>query len=134
MSAKMKEESENSLIKAPVVEEWIVASSMTIQSEFGFSQIQCDFYHTGKVVITDYTPSIKDLHCPDIRCLKRWVEVYGWKELEPTEAVIDTFFDFWKNQWETYVIDSSVLDKRYGDRSDMYFGEDEDLDLDLDDI
>jgi len=123
----MSKETKAGIVTLPVVKEWVLASTVTIQSEFGFASVKCDFYHDGKVIITDHMPSTRDLYCPDIRCLRTWAEAYGWASIEPTEYAIDASPDFWKNQWDTYIIDSVVLDKRHGERSDMMF-EDEILD------
>jgi len=129
----MKEEYSTGLVTSLPVKDWVIASGVTIQSSFGFGSLQCDFYHDSKIVITDYTPSLKDLHCPDIRCLRYWAEQFGWSRIEPTEAVVDHMREFWMNQWETYVIDSDVLDKRHGVRSDMNFVDTSDDDDDIDD-
>lgn len=110
----MNRSSPNSFIKQPSFNEWTISSKCIITSEFGPAQLSLDFYHDGLVVIGDYLPSIKDLHNPDIRCLAFWSHSYGWKRPEPTQAVIDQWFDFWKRQWETSIVSSRIFDSKFG--------------------
>jgi len=115
-------------VETPPVKDWVLSSTVTIQHMSGFAVIKADFYHDGKIVVTDYTPSIRDAFNPDIRCLKFWAGQSGWNSIEPTQAAIDSMKDFWKNQWDTYVVDSAIFDEQYGPRKDMIFSDDDEID------
>ncbi len=115
-------------VETPLVKDWVISSTVTIQHMSGFAVIKADFYHDGKIVVTDYTPSIRDTFNPDIRCLKFWAVQSGWTSIEPTQATIDSMKDFWKNQWDTYVVDSTIFDEQYGPRKDMIFSDDDEID------
>lgn len=101
--------------------EWMIRSKLTVLSPFGFCMLICHFYNNGKVYISEYIPSTKDIHNTDIRCLTYWCNEYGWKTPEPLPTVIESWLGFWKKEWETYIIDSDYLDKRFGERKDMQF-------------
>lgn len=118
-------------ITTEAFKEWVVKSDVTIKHALGFSIVQCDFYHNGKVIITDYKPSSKDIYVPDIRCLTAWAQSYGWSVPEPSPIVIESWKDFWKIQWETYIVNSYELDRKFGERSASTFGEDYDDDDDI---
>jgi len=110
--------------------DWMIRSKVTILSPFGFAFLICHFYNNGKVYISEYMPSNKDLHNPDIRCLTYWCNEFGWKTPEPLPGVVESWLEFWKAEWDTHIIDSAYLDKRFGERKEMVFEElDEDEDL-----
>ena len=114
--------------------EWVVKSHVTILHAIGFASVRCDFYHDGRVVIIDFKPSAKDIYIPDIRCLTAWAGQYGWQTPQPSPSTVDDWMDFWKMQWETYIVNSDYLDGKFGERSAIIFGkedeDDDDEDLD----
>lgn len=108
-----------------VVEEWMIESTVLIQSEFGFASFICHFYHDGKVLIANYIPTINDIHNPDIRCLSHWLQEFGWNRPVPLQSVIEDWKDFWHHQWDTFIIDSDYFDKHFGKRKNVVFEEQE---------
>ena len=107
--------------------EWMVRSKVTIMSPFGFAILICHFYNTGKVYIAEYLPSSKEANA-DIKSLTYWCNESGWKTPEPLPHVVDSWLAFWKSEWETYIVDSEYLDKKYGCRKEISFSKDEDED------
>jgi hypothetical protein len=97
--------------------EWMVRSKVTIMSPFGFAILICHFYNTGKVYVAEYLPSSKDAHNADIKSLTYWCNEFGWKTPEPLPHVVDSWPAFWKSEWETYIVDSEYLDKKYMGRN-----------------
>lgn len=108
--------------------EWMIRSKVTVMSPFGFAILICHFYNTGKVYVAEYFPSSKDAHNADIKSLTYWCNEFGWKTPEPLPHVVDSWLAFWKSEWETYIVDSEYLDKKYGYRKEISFSEDEDDD------
>lgn len=115
--------------------EWMLRSTVSIMSMFGYCQFICHFYNDGKVMVADYFPSSKDIHNTDLRCLTFWCNEFGWKTPEPLPSVVQTWLPFWKKEWETHIVNSEYLDKRFGFRRDLEFADEEsqesDDDLDL---
>jgi hypothetical protein len=118
---------------APAKNEWMLRSTVSIMSMFGYCQFMCHFYSNGKVFVADYSPSSKDIHNTDLRCLTYWCNESGWKTPEPLPSVVQSWLPFWKKEWETHIVDSSYLDKRFGNRRDMEFADDKDVKYDFDD-
>ena len=85
--------------------DWMIRSTVTIMSPFGYVGMICHFYNTGKVYIAEYYPSTRDLHNQDIRFLTYWANEYGWKTPEPLPSVVDACLPFWKKEWETYIVE-----------------------------
>jgi hypothetical protein len=112
--------------------EWMVSSRVTIRSPFGFAMLECHFYWNGKVYIADYRPSSKDIHNTDIRCLTCWCNESGWKTPEPLPSIADSWLPFWRKEWDTYIVDSEYLEKKYGARKDLQFDDDPTTDEDED--
>lgn len=104
-----------------VSKEWMVRSNITIMSHFGFALLVCHFYQNGKVYISEYRPSTKDIHNTDIRCLTFWCNQLGWNTPEPLPPLVDSWLLFWKKEWETYIVNSEYLDKKFGKREDRQF-------------
>jgi hypothetical protein len=129
----MSHEAEKLIVKSHK-NEWMVRSKVTIMSHFGFAFLICHFYNTGKVYIAEYLPSSKEAHNADIKCLTYWCNEFGWKTPEPLPYVVDSWPVFWKSEWETYIVDSEYLDKKYGVRKEILFNENEEEDDEMDDI
>lgn len=105
---------------------WVLKSKITIQHALGFCGMVCDFYHDGKVIVTSFMPSVRDVHTPDMRCLSFWAQKFGWKVPEPKPSLVDENMEFWRRQWETYIVNSDYLDKKFGERKPYIFGDDAD--------
>jgi hypothetical protein len=97
--------------------EWMLRSKVTIMSNFGFCAFICHFYNTGKVYITEYMPSTKDVHNTDVRTLTYWCNHNGWQVPEPLPPVVESWLNFWRKEWETHIVDSEYLDKRFGKKT-----------------
>jgi len=110
-----------SVSKPPSTSKWMLRSEVSIKSLFGYANLTCHFYSTGKIYVARYFPSVRDIHNTDIRCLTHWANEYGWKVPEPLNHIVDEWPAFWRNEWETYIIDSAYLEKKYGPRKDMQF-------------
>lgn len=104
--------------------EWMIRSRVTIMSVFGFCAFVCHFYNSGKVYIAEYMPSTKDIHNTDVRCLTFWCNETGWLTPEPLPTVAESWLNFWKKEWETHIVDSEYMDKRFGARKELQFNND----------
>lgn len=110
--------------------QWVVKSQITVQHALGFAAMVCDFYYDGRIIITDFASSLKDVHTPDLRCLSYWAQKSGWQVPEPKPSLTEVWMDFWRRQWETYIVNSSYLDRKFGERKPIIFGDDADNDDD----
>ena len=104
----------------PPSDKWVVKSNVTIIHELGYAQMICDFYHDGRIVIVSYVSTNTEMHRPDIRCLSHWAQQFGWKVPEPHPGLVRTEEDFWKMQWETYIVESDFLTEKHGTRLPSY--------------
>lgn len=113
--------------------EWMLRSKITIMTPFGFSMFVCHFYENAKVFISEYMPSSKDIHTTDVRCLTYWCNHNGWQTPEPLAPVVESWLPFWKKEWETHIVDSDYLDKRFGSRQQVNFDNSDEDEFDSDD-
>lgn len=98
---------------------WVIRSEIGVLNVFGYNEMTCQFQADGRVFILSYIPTVRDVYYNvDIRCLGHWCQENGWKRPEPTPMVINERLDFWKHQWQTHVIDSEYMDKKFGKRHD----------------
>lgn len=111
---------------------WVIKSTISIRHQLGATAFMCDFYHDGKLVVLNYGPSVKDIYSPDMRCLSYWAQESGWKVPEPKPSMAEEWIDFWRRQWETYIVNSDYFDKKFGERKPFVFG-DEDENQDMED-
>jgi hypothetical protein len=121
----MRRPRKTGIVEDIVVEKWMIESAVTIQNPFGLAQFSCHFYYDGRLMLSDYVPTIKDIHNPDLRCLSYWAGQYGWNRPEPLVSLIDTWHDFWHHQWDTFIIDSEHFDHKFGERENRIFGEED---------
>ena len=105
---------------APPSKNWVIKSTISIKHELGYAQVVCDFYDDGRVMIANYGSTSKDRHRPDIRCLSFWSQSVGWGRPEPIPALVDADLAFWRLQWETYIVESDYLTKKFGLRNHSY--------------
>lgn len=114
--AAMKRPVKNGVVDNIIVDDWMVASEAILQNPFGFAQFNLHFFHDGSLLIADYTPTVKDVHNPDLICLGFWAQSSGWKRPEPTPALIETWQEYFHHNWETSVIESRYFDQKFGQR------------------
>lgn len=102
----------------PCVISWMLSSAISVKA----AGLDCDqfiihFFHDGHVVIWE-TPS-KKLSGPDSACIRAIAIALiaaGWKRVEPALHEIDASPFFWKQLWETGIIDSRQMTQQYGAR------------------
>ena len=106
----------------PYNDSWMIKSTVSITSEFGIGVMVLNFYGTGRIVIDEYDPTVNDVfYNPDVTALSSWAVDNGWTKPEPVSDIIRRDKEFWKYFWETYIIDSSYLDKKFGKREEFEF-------------
>jgi predicted nicotinamide N-methyase len=52
----------------------------------------------------------------DIRFLRKAIVWMGWQNLMVTPSEVDSSLDFWKRCWETGLIESEYLEKKFRKR------------------
>jgi len=96
---------------------WMLKSNLTMDFPTGSCFMILHFYSDGKVYIIEYTSSVSDVfYNPDIPCISLWAQENGWDTPQPHPSLIKTGLDFWKHFWDTRIVDSDYLDKKYGER------------------
>jgi hypothetical protein len=115
----------------PFPKEWNIKSRLTILSPFGVGEFVLNFRQDKSVYIIQFASSSRDMQTsPEIGVLTRWCSLAGWKIPEPSTSLIQENLYFWKNVWETMIIDSTYLQQRFGARrnEDMRLAQEEDID------
>ena len=101
----------------PYNDSWMIKTTATITSEFGVGIMTLNFFGTGKIIIDEYDPTVNDVfYNPDVTALSSWADDAGWNKPEPVIDIVRKDKEFWKYFWETYIVDSDYLDKKYGKR------------------
>jgi len=79
------------------------------------------FYENGMVYIVEYSPSdgVLSFYSPDIRGLMSWALQNGWKFLRPSNDLVRDDMFFWKNCWETNLVESEYLEDQYGKKDNL---------------
>jgi hypothetical protein len=122
------------LKESPPSSKWVVKSVLSITHELGYAQLLCDFYYDKKIIILSYASTSNEFHRPDIRCLSHWAQNNGWNVPEPHPLLVREDWDFWKIQWETYIVESEFLKEKVGQRIPQYFEENDDNNDEEEDI
>lgn len=99
--------------------DWTIRSTVIIQHETGMCRMTCEFKFGPKLRICDYASTSKDIFNDDTRCLRHWCIASGWGMPEVSEDAARDWIDYWKNQWETSMVDSEFLDKKFGERPNV---------------
>lgn len=97
--------------------DWCLKTRLSIASDFGECRFNLDFHHDGRVIILGYLPSPAGMFTTDVGCLSRWCQENGWKVPEPSQSLILSKLDLWKQLWNTLLVDSEYLDDRFGVRA-----------------
>jgi len=74
------------------------------------------FYDTGVIYVTNYMPSGGEMnfYSPDIRGLFSWALNNGWKTVTPSNDLVRDNMVFWKNCWETNLVESKYIEEQCG--------------------
>ena len=99
---------------------WTLRSNVSIEHDFGVCLFVCEFKFGGIIRICGYRPSSKDIHNNDTQYLKYWSSECGWNAPELSQDAIDAWPAYWKNQWETHIVDSEIFENKFGKRPDIY--------------
>ena len=106
--------------------EWMIKTELEIYNKTGISFMVLHLYFNCDVFIVDYSSSIGDVfYNPDIQALHAWATSNGWNIPQPTKDVINTDIMFWKHFWEVSLIDSKILEEKFGERDIIYNDSDE---------
>ncbi len=101
----------------PYQSDWMLSSTLTIDSQFGLAVMTLHFNADRKIFIIEYRPSAGDvIYNPEIPALSEWAQSKGWCVPEPSRELVKQDIDFWKHYWDTLLIDSSYLDGVFGVR------------------
>ena len=100
--------------------EWMIASDATITHAFGFCELELHLWNSGRLEIVAFSPSSGDvLYNPDIPLLSTWSQDNGWSVPFVSDDLVRANTEFWKHFWETLLVDSDFLEKRFGPRFEM---------------
>jgi hypothetical protein len=107
----------------PSVTKWMLSSTVEVEAaRLDPVKWGVHFFYDGHTVLWD-SPSIR-LSGPDIACLRVMsiaMIAAGWKRPEPALHEIDANPIFWKQLWDTGIVDSRQMNITYGNR--RIFGE-----------
>lgn len=121
----VESEGEYDIVKRLVEEDlgphhWNIKTNLVIESPFGVGMLELDLRHDRSIYIIGYQASTGNIYYnPDLSALMRWSQIAGWKIPQPSEELIRSNLSFWRHMWETLIIDSDLLDERYGIRKSL---------------
>jgi hypothetical protein len=96
---------------------WMIEDDLSVVHQFGSSIFTVHFYPLKEVIIYSFhknRPNGSDMM--DLRALVIFLISKGWNRPSPISSEIDYAMDFWKEAWETGLIDSDYLQKKFGKR------------------
>lgn len=105
--------------------EWMISSQAHLNSQFGTAVMELHFYHNKDIFIMSFNPSGGGdvFYNPDIICLSMWANENGWNRPEPHRDLVDTNEVFWKHFWETSIVKSRYLEKKYPNINIDYYND-----------
>ncbi len=110
------------IMKEDVANKWMLRTNIIISSESGESSMILHFYADGKIVIMEYMPSMSDVYYnTDIQSLSFWSQDHGWGVPQPDKDLVLSNLTFWKHFWDTMLVDSDLLTRKYGSRITEYY-------------
>lgn len=118
--SEIKDIMKNQLLKEGIKSaDWTIRSSVIIKHETGMCKMTCEFKFGPIVRICDYQSTSKDIFNDDARCLRFWCESSGWGVPDISQDASLDALEYWKTQWETFTVNSSYLEKRFGKRPEI---------------
>lgn len=98
----------------PGCDKWVLQTDINVKHPVGEFSFTINLYHDGLVVV--YNTAASKMHghnINDVRFLKKAITWLEWKTLTCTLAEIESSMEFWRRCWETGLIDSDYLSKKY---------------------
>lgn len=100
-----------------LAEKWVLQTDFEINHPSGSFVFTTNLYHDGTVVIFNTECSRMHGHnINDVIFLRKAIMWLGWRELTATPSEIDSSLEFWKKCWETGLLESSYLEKKFRKR------------------
>lgn len=110
--------------KDQIISDWVLPTSLTVENETGVAMFKLEFRKNKDIYVFSYIPSNKQaLYTQDISDLTSWAQEKGWNVPKVADFMVKENLDLWKYFWETGVVDSDYLSKRFGNRSEIGFDE-----------
>jgi len=97
--------------------DWMLRTDAVISNNAGSCFFVLHFYANKDVYIINYLTSLPDVfYNPDIQYLSAWTQSHGWNAPRPHNDLVKDDIQLWKHFWETMLVDSEILDSKYGER------------------
>lgn len=99
---------------------WMIEDDLHVKHMIGNSVFTIHFYENRDIIIYAFhknKPNGSDI--TDLRALVIFLINKGWNRPSPTTSEVDYVKDFWREAWETGLIDSKYLDNKYGIRKNF---------------
>lgn len=107
--------------KVTAPKEWMIETTLTIDSMLGLGIFVLHFYNDKRVVVDRYESSGGDVfYNPDLPALSGWVQQKGWNPPEPSLSLVKSNIEFWKYHWQNLIVDSKYLDEVFGERPNLH--------------
>lgn len=101
----------------PVAVKWMLETKATIEHPIGSFSFTLHLNYDRNVIIYSTDSNRMQAHnINDIRFLRKAIVWMGWQNLMVTPSEVDSSLDFWKRCWETGLIESEYLEKKFRKR------------------
>jgi hypothetical protein len=107
----------NKMLNEKFAKSWMIEDNLSVSHQFGSSVFTVHFYPSKETIIYSFhknRPNGSDMM--DLRALVIFLMNKGWKRPSPISSEIDYAMDFWREAWETGLVDSDYLQKKFGKR------------------
>jgi len=107
----------NKMLNEKFTKSWMIEDDLSVSHQFGSSVFTVHFYPSREVIIYSFhknRPNGSDMM--DLRALVIFLMNKGWNRPSPISSEIDYAMDFWREAWETGLVDSDYLQKKFGKR------------------
>ena len=108
----------SSMKKEKFTKSWMIEDDLVVSHMLGSAIFTIHFYENNDAIIYSFhknKPNGSDI--TDLRALVLYLMNKGWNRPSPTISEIDYVRDFWREAWDTGLINSSYLEKKYGLRN-----------------
>lgn len=96
---------------------WVISTDVFIKSNFGLGCISIDCFYNRKILITQYQSSVDDnIYNPELIALTSWAQEKGWEVPFVENDLARTNKKFWKNFYDSFIVNCDLFEKIYGKR------------------
>lgn len=103
------------MIRTDLQIQWSTVPNHAVPCQ-GLSRFTLQIYSNKDVIIHQFINMSGTVYSRDLQTLNIWCKQNGFNKPYPHKFLLEQNINLWKYYWQTFLINSQILDKKFGKR------------------